>query len=40
MPVTGGLNETVEVTRASSVVPDVTPLGVRNIPTVYPLGVY
>ncbi len=40
MPVTGGLNETVEVTRAYSAVPSVTPLGVKNIPAAYPLGVY
>lgn len=40
MPVTGGLNETVAMTRAYSTVPSVTPLGVKNIPSAYPLGVY
>ncbi|KAI1618666.1 amidase [Exophiala viscosa] len=38
MPVTNGLNETVEVTTANSSVPQVTPL--KNIPSAYPLGVY
>src|SRR6202012_5702172 len=39
MPVTGGLDEMVEVTRAYAQVPSVTPLGMRNVPDVYPLGV-
>jgi Asp-tRNA(Asn)/Glu-tRNA(Gln) amidotransferase A subunit family amidase len=38
MPVTGGLNETVEVTAAYTQIPRITPL--KNIPSVYPLGVY
>ena len=38
MPVTNGLNETVEVTASYVTVPEVTPL--RNIPAAYPLGVY
>ncbi|OCT51453.1 putative amidase family protein [Cladophialophora carrionii] len=40
MPVTGGLNESVEVTAAYARVPSVTPLGARNIPSAYPMGVY
>ncbi|ETI22555.1 hypothetical protein G647_06631 [Cladophialophora carrionii CBS 160.54] len=40
MPVTGGLNESVEVTAAYAHVPSVTPLGARNIPSAYPMGVY
>ncbi|EXJ58466.1 hypothetical protein A1O7_05891 [Cladophialophora yegresii CBS 114405] len=40
MPVTRGLNETVEVTAAYAQVPTVTPLGPRNVPSAYPLGVY
>ena len=40
MPVTGGLNETVEVTSVYNAVPSVAPLGVKNIPGAYPLGVY
>ncbi|EXJ90384.1 hypothetical protein A1O1_03485 [Capronia coronata CBS 617.96] len=38
MPVTNGMNETVEVTAAYTQVPRITPL--RNIPSAYPLGVY
>lgn len=38
MPVTNGLNETVEVTSIYSQVPQVTPL--KNVPSAYPLGVY
>nr|KAK5442295.1 hypothetical protein LTR18_006148 [Exophiala xenobiotica] len=38
MPVTNGLNETVEVTTSYTTVPEVTPL--KNIPAAYPLGVY
>lgn len=40
MPVTNGLNGTAEVTAAMTAVPRVTPLGARNIPKAYPLGVY
>ena len=40
MPVTNGLNETSEVTSAYTEVPTVTPLGIKNIPSAYPLGVY
>lgn len=38
MPVTNGLNETVEVTTAYSQVPHIAPL--KNVPSTYPLGVY
>ncbi|KAL6246312.1 hypothetical protein RBB50_006548 [Rhinocladiella similis] len=38
MPVTNGLNETVDVITTYTRVPGVKPL--RNIPTQYPLGVY
>ncbi|EXJ80824.1 hypothetical protein A1O3_07108 [Capronia epimyces CBS 606.96] len=38
MPVTNGLNATVEVTSAYTEIPHITPL--KNIPSVYPLGVY
>jgi Asp-tRNA(Asn)/Glu-tRNA(Gln) amidotransferase A subunit family amidase len=40
MPVTAGLNGTVEVTTAYAQVPIMTPLGAKNIPGAYPLGVY
>jgi hypothetical protein len=40
MPVTRGLNESVEVTMRYAEVPTVTPEGRGNIPTQYPLGVY
>ncbi|EXJ66763.1 uncharacterized protein A1O5_09958 [Cladophialophora psammophila CBS 110553] len=41
MPVTAGLNETVEVTKAYTQVPRVVPLGAKNIDkAAYPLGVY
>ncbi|KIY01059.1 uncharacterized protein Z520_03725 [Fonsecaea multimorphosa CBS 102226] len=41
MPVTAGLNETVEVTTAYASVPRVVPLGAKNIDkAAYPLGVY
>ena len=35
-PVTGGLNESVEVTQAYDRVPKITPL--KNVPNAYPLG--
>ncbi|KIX02479.1 uncharacterized protein Z518_08420 [Rhinocladiella mackenziei CBS 650.93] len=38
MPVTGRLNDIVEVSRAMTQVPSITPL--NNIPSSYPLGVY
>jgi hypothetical protein len=37
-PVTGGLNEVIEVTQIYDAVPSVTPL--KNLPTQYPLGTY
>lgn len=39
MPVTAGLNETVEVTQTFSQVPRIAPL-TGNVPAAYPLGVY
>ncbi|KAH0845073.1 hypothetical protein AYO21_01666 [Fonsecaea monophora] len=41
MPVTAGLNATVELTKAYTQVPRVVPLGAKNIDkAAYPLGVY
>jgi hypothetical protein len=40
MPVTGGINESVEVTTRYTAVPSVTPAGPRSVPSQYPLGVY
>jgi Asp-tRNA(Asn)/Glu-tRNA(Gln) amidotransferase A subunit family amidase len=40
MPVTGGLNGTVEVTSTLNAVPAITPSGLANVAAVYPPGVF